>query len=336
MTGKIKIIILSTLLTLITASIGITALISNIFKGSTIYIMLSSLVIIIVLIGILDIGNINLKDLIKNPIIKLLSIIFLSFSIIYYLSILSIMINNLFYVITPITIILSTSLILIIMLSINKKIINLSIFFVLCIIISFIFILFTFLFPKSNLLLETISIDSSNIYLYSYIILLVDLIYYKIYFSTKPNKKISKMLIYSSIIAIIVLSFYTYLDLTITNLHYTNTPFRNLLKYLLVLPNNSIYFDLLYLIIVYLLLLFKILIFGDLLRIFILLKKNIKNFFLIYLFIFLVGNTMINLIKDETNFLYNFLSIMTCISILIIFVIGGVRIAKRIYFFNKK
>ena len=70
MTEKIKIITLSTLLTLITASIGITALTSNIFKGSTIYIMLSSLVIIIVLVSIIDIGNIKLKDLIKNPFIK--------------------------------------------------------------------------------------------------------------------------------------------------------------------------------------------------------------------------------------------------------------------------
>ena len=34
--------------------------------------------------------------------------------------------------------------------------------------------------------------------------------------------------------------------------------------------------------------------------------SHIKNFFLIYLMIFLVGNTMINLIKDETIFLYNF------------------------------
>lgn len=336
MTEKIKVIILSTLLTLITASIGITALISNIFKGSTIYIMLSSLIIIIVLISFLDIGNIKLKDLIDNQVIKLLSIIFLSFSIIYYLSILGIIINNLFYVITPNSIIISASLILIIILSINKKIINLNLFFILGIIISFVFIFFTFLFPKSNLLLENTSIDSSNIYLYSYIIILVDLIYYKIYFMTKPNKKGSKLLIYSSIIAIIVLSFYTYLDLTITSIHYTNTPFRNILKYLLVLPNNSIYFDLLYLMIVFLLFLFKILVFGDLLRILFLIKKNIKNYFLIYLFIFLVGNTIINLITDETNYLYNLLAILTLIGICLTIVIGGVRIAKRIYFFNKK
>lgn len=336
MTEKFKIIILSTLLTLITASIGITSLITNIFDGSTIYILLSSLVIIVVFISLINLGDIKLKELISNPIIKTLSIIYLSFSLIYYLSILGVLINNLFYIITPMTIILSTSLILIIILSCNKRIINNNIFFILGIISILFLCFFTFLFPNSNLKLDFVSIDKNSIYLYSYVILIVDLIFYKLHFSSKPIKSSSKTLIISSLIAVILLSFYTYLDLTITKISYTNTPFRNILKYLLVLPNSNVYFDLLYLIIVFVTFIFKIIIFGDYLRILLLCKKNIKTYFFIYLIVFLVGNTLINQFKDETIYLYNLLAILISVSILLIITIGGVRIVKRIYQITKK
>ena len=76
MSEKLKIIILSTLLTLISASIGITSLICNIFEGTTIYILLSSAVIIVVFVSLIDLGNIKIKELINNPLIKILSIIF--------------------------------------------------------------------------------------------------------------------------------------------------------------------------------------------------------------------------------------------------------------------
>jgi len=274
MTEKLKIIILSTLLTLISASIGITSLVSNIFEGSTIYILLSSAVIIVIIISLIDLGSIKLKELINHPLIKTLSIIFLSFSLIYYLSIIGILINNLFYIITPITITLSIILILTIILSCNKRLINNNIFLLLGIISIIFIIFFTFLFPNSNLKLDVININKRSIYLYSYIILIVDLIFYKLHFSQKPDKTLSKTLIISSLTAIILLSFYTYLDLTITKVNYTNTPFRNILKYLLVLPNSNIYLDLLYLIIVFVVIVFKLIIYGDYLRILLLCKKK--------------------------------------------------------------
>ena len=336
MSEKLKIIILSTLLTLISASIGITSLICNIFEGTTIYILLSSAVIIVVFVSLIDLGNIKIKELINNPLIKILSIIFLSFSLIYYLSILGILINNLFYIITPMTITISITLILVIILSCNKRLINNNIFFILGIISTFFIIFFTILFPKSNLKLDIVQIDKRSIYLYSYIILIVDLIFYKLHFSQKPDKTLSKTLIISSLMAIILLSFYTYLDLTITKVNYTNTPFRNILKYLLVLPNSNIYYDLLYLIIVFMVIVFKLIIYGDYLRIFLLCKKNIKSYFIIYLLLFLVGNTIVNQIKNETIYLNNLLAILTCISILLIISIGGVRVVKRIYQFTKK
>lgn len=336
MSEKLKIIILSTLLTLISASIGITSLICKIFEGTTIYILLSSAVIIVVFVSLIDLGNIKIKELINNPLIKILSIIFLSFSLIYYLSILGILINNLFYIITPMTITISITLILVIILSCNKRLINNNIFFILGIISTFFIIFFTILFPSSNLKLDIVQIDKRSIYLYSYIILIVDLIFYKLHFSQKPDKTLSKTLIISSLMAIILLSFYTYLDLTITKVNYTNTPFRNILKYLLVLPNSNIYYDLLYLIIVFIVIVVKLIIYGDYLRIFLLCKKNIKSYFFIYLIVFLVGNTLVNQVKNEMIYLNNLLAILTCISILLFISIGGVRIVKRIYRLTKK
>lgn len=336
MTEKLKIIILSTLLTLISASIGITSLVSNIFEGSTIYILLSSAVIIVIIISLIDLGSIKLKELINHPLIKTLSIIFLSFSLIYYLSIIGILINNLFYIITPMTITISITLILVIILSCNKRLINNNLFLLLGIISIIFIIFFTFLFPNSNLKLDVIKINKRSIYLYSYIILIVDLIFYKLHFSQKPDKTLSKTLIISSLTAIILLSFYTYLDLTITKVNYTNTPFRNILKYLLVLPNSNIYLDLLYLIIVFVVIVFKLIIYGDYLRILLLCKKNIKSYFFIYLIVFLVGNTLVNQVKNEMIYLNNLLAILTCVSILLIILIGGVRVVKRIYRFTKK
>lgn len=336
MDNKFKNIILYTILTLITASLGVTALISNIYKGSTLYILFSSLVFIICLITILDIGNIKIKELINSSFIRLFSIIYLILSLIYTISILGILVNNLFYVITPITIILSVIVILIVILSCNKRTININLFFILGTICAIILVIFMFLFPKSNLKLEFNDIEPSNIYLYSYSILVIDLIFYKFYIKSNYSKNHSKVLIISSIIAIILLSFYTYLDLTITKIDYSNTPFKNILKYQLVLPNINIYVDALYLIIVFITFIFKLLIFGDNLRVFFLCKKSVKNYFILYFVIFIISNTLVNQAKNETTYLYILLSILTCFSLILLILIGGYKIAQRIYKYTKK
>lgn len=336
MEQKFKNIVLSTLLTLITGSLGITSLISNIFEGNILNIIVFSLCYIIIITSLLDIGNIKLKQFINNYFIRIFCIVYLILSLIYYLSITGILINNLFYVVTPMSITTSIIIILIILLSCNKKIININLFFLLGIFCFMILLFFTFLFPKSNLKLDFINIDYSSIFLYSYIILIVDLIFYKFYFSTRLNKSYSKTLIISSIIALTLLCFYTFLDLTITKIDYTNTPFKNILKYQLVLPNTTIYFDLLYLVIIIITFIFKMIIFGDILRIFFLSKKNIKNYFIMYFIIFLISNTLINQVTNETDYLMTILSILTCFGILLISIIGGVKIAKRIYKSTKK
>lgn len=336
MDNKFKNIILYTILTLITASLGVTALISNIYKGLTLYILFISLVFIICLITILDIGNIKIKELINSSFIRLFSIIYLILSLIYTISILGILVNNLFYVITPITIILSVIVILIVILSCNKRTININLFFILGTICAIILVIFMFLFPKSNLKLEFNDIEPSNIYLYSYSILVIDLIFYKFYIKSNYSKNHSKVLIISSIIAILLLSFYTYLDLTITKLDYTTTPFKNILKYQLILPNINIYFDLLYLIIVFITFIFKLLIFGDNLRVFFLCKKSVKNYFILYFVIFIISNTLVNQAKNETTYLYILLSILTCFSVILLILIGGYKIAQRIYKHTKK
>ena len=63
---------------------------------------------------------------------------------------------------------------------------------------------------------------------------------YKLHFSQKPDKTLSKILIISSLMAIILLSFYTYLDLTITKVNYTNTPFRHILTSCNTSPSETV------------------------------------------------------------------------------------------------
>ena len=336
MEHKIKHIILYTLLTLITASFGITSLISNIFDGSTLYILLASLVGIVCFISILNIETIKIKELLNNTFIKLICIIYLIFSLIYYLSILGILINNLFYTVTPITITTSLIIIFIIILSINKNIININLFFILGLICFTFLTFFMFLFPMNNLKLQIINIDYSSIYLYSYSILIIDFIFYKFYFSSSYDKNSIKSFVISSIISLTLLLFFTFLDLTITRIDYANTPFKNILKYQLVLPNVSVYFDLLYLFIVVVTLTFKIIIFGDNLRIFLMCKKNTKSFFILYFVIFLISNTLVNQVKNETSYLYTLLSIIICFSLILLVLLGGMKIVKRIYKFTKR
>jgi hypothetical protein len=119
----------------------------------------------ICLISLFNINNISITDLINNPVNRAFSITYLLLSIIYFLCLLGILINNLFYIITPMTVSLSVITIVIIILSFNKRIININLFFVLGLICSFILIFFIIFFPNSNLKLELSKISFNHIYL---------------------------------------------------------------------------------------------------------------------------------------------------------------------------
>lgn len=331
MKNNIKNILPITLLTIISGSMGITPFVSLFYKDNTLIILLIYLVLTILCLVILSINEISIKELINNPISKVFAIIFLLLSIIYYFCLLGVFINNLFYIITPMTISLSVIIILLIILSLNKRVINVNLFFILSIITTAILLFFIFFFPSSNTILKLDNLNFNNILFSSYILLFNDLIFYKLYFPIKTTKKSSKVLIISTIIAFILLIFYAYLDLTITNINYTNTPFNNILKYLLVFPSSNIYFDLLYFFIIVIFFIYKILIFNELLRIILLKKKSSTYYLISYLLIFLFANTLINLSKNEINLLNKLLEILICCSIILFFSIGGTRIVKKLY-----
>ena len=331
MKNNFKSIVLITLLTIISGSIGITPFISNYYKDNSVVIIIVYLIIMICLISLFNIHNISITDLINNPVNRAFSITYLLLSIIYFLCLLGILINNLFYIITPMTVSLSVITIVIIILSFNKRIININLFFVLVLICSFILIFFIIFFPNSNLKLELSKISFNHIYLLSYIILFIDLIFYKLYFSTKDDNPTNKSLITAVIIAFILLSFFAYLDLTITRINYTNSPFNNILKYLLVLPSSNVYFDLLYLIVILITLVFKIIIFTENLRVLLLRKKTETFFLIIYLIIFFISNTIVNLVKDENKLLNTLLEIISYCGCILAISIGGTKLVKRLY-----
>ena len=130
MKNNFKSIVLITLLTIISGSIGITPFISNFYKANSVVIIIVYLIIMICLISLFNIHNISITDLINNPVNRAFSITYLLLSIIYFLCLLGILVNNLFYIITPMTVSLSVITIVIIILSFNKRIININLFFV--------------------------------------------------------------------------------------------------------------------------------------------------------------------------------------------------------------
>jgi hypothetical protein len=76
--------------------------------------------------------------------------------------------------------------------------------------------------------------------------LFVDLIIYKLYFTTKSFKSTNVGYILGIIISFLLLTYFAYIDLTLSAINYTNTYFSNILKFLLVVPSEIIYFDYLY------------------------------------------------------------------------------------------
>ena len=106
---------------------------------------------------------------------------------------------------------------------------------------------------------------------------------------------------------------------------------RNILKFLLVVPSEIIYFDYLYLGIIIITLLFKLIIFEDTLRVLLLKKKSPIVNILIFTILFFTANTIINLVPQDELFISTICLILSYISILIIFIFGGVKIVTRIY-----
>lgn len=331
MEKNFKSILLIILLTIVSGSIGITPFLSSIFKDNSVLIILSYVVIIICLLSLFNINNTTFKELLHNPVNRAFSIVYLLLSIVYYICLMGVLINNLFYIITPMTISLSVITILMIILSFNKRIININLFFILGVFSSFILIFFIIFFPNSNLKLNLLSFKLDHIYLLSYLILFIDLIFYKLYFSSRKDKPTNKSLIISTIIAFILLSFFAFLDLTITRINYTNSPFNNILKYLLVLPSSNVYFDLLYFIVIIIFLVFKIIILTENLRVLLLKKKTEVFFFIAYFIIFLISNTIVNLVKDENKLLNILLEMITYCGSILLVSIGGTKLVKRIY-----
>ena len=125
--------------------------------------------------------------------------------------------------------------------------------------------------------------------------------------------------------------YFAYLDLTLTAIKYTNTYFSNILKFLLVVPSEIIYFDYLYLGIIVITLLFKLIIFEDTLRVILLKKKSPLVNIIIFVILFFTANTIINLVTLDELLISTMSLILNYISILIILIFGGIRIVTRIY-----
>ena len=328
---NIKNILLICILLLLSGSLMITPVITSYFDGLTVYIILITLVIILILIGITDINSITIKQITKHKLLHLLLLVYLTVTLIHVISILELFINNLFYKTKQMSIFAGVLMILVIILALNKRIVTMNIFFILNIFSVIIIMFFTLFFPKSNLLLKFDNINNDFLYIGSYLTLFLDLLFYKLYFTTKTFKTSNKIFISSVIISFLILTYFAYLDLTIAKIRYTNTYFSNILKFLLVLPTEIMYFNYLYLGVVIITLLFKIIILGDVLRCLLIKKKTKKVIFLLYFILFFTANTISNQVKLDNNLLNILTLIVSTLSYFIIIILGGIQIAKRLY-----
>jgi hypothetical protein len=328
---NLKNILLVSILLLISGSLTITPVVTKYYNGYSIYIILITLILSILLIFLFDLSNIKIKTLLKPKYLRFLFIVYISISIIYIVSVLGTFINNISYTVTPMSIFIGVIMIICIILSVNKRLININLFFVLNLFSIVILLFFTIFFPKSKLNLD-FNLSNNNIFFLSnYLMLFVDLIIYKLYFTTKSFKSTNVGYILGIIISFLLLTYFAYIDLTLSAVNYTNTYFSNILKFLLVVPSEIIYFDYLYLGIIIITLLFKLIIFEDTLRVLLLKKKSSIVNILIFTILFFTANTIINLVPQDELFISTICLILSYISILIIFIFGGVKIVTRIY-----
>ena len=219
---NIKNILLVITLLLISGSLTITPVITKYYNGYSIYIILITLIFSSLFILLFDLNNIKIKTIIKTKLLRFLLIVYLTLSIINIVFVLGAFINNISYTVTPMSIFIGLIMILCIILSLNKKLININLFFVLNIFSIFILLFFILFFPNSKLNLD-FNLSNNPFHLSFYLILFVDLIIYKLYFTTKGFNASNLGYIIGITISFLLLMYFAYLDLTLTTIKYTNT-----------------------------------------------------------------------------------------------------------------
>ncbi len=326
---KSKIIIIFSLF--IKTALVITPSMLNAMKGNNFYILFFNLIFIISYLLIFNLDHFKLKWLINARIIKYINIIFIAFLMLSMIIGTVTLINNVYYLKTPLSVITFSLMFLTIILSFNKKSNLLNLYFVLAFTCLLTVIIYGVIFPKSYLNIPFEITNYKLPYLTSYLVLLIDLIYYKLYFTTSEFNFSLKKQIFTIILTFIIIAYFTYKDLTISDLNFNHLYFPNLLKYRVAGIMPDIHLD--FIVIIWILIgcVFKCVIYGDLIRIFLKKQKKEKNYLFIFLIIFFIANTIANMINKDNYLLNIILEISSIGSFIIILLLGGLYVACRIY-----
>lgn len=315
----------------INTSVIITPIMITALQAKNFIVLLFNLIFIITYILIFNLDHFKLKWLINNKILKYLNLIYLVIGMMTIITGVTLLINNLYYLKTPLSIITFTIMFITIIIGLNKKKNILNLFFILFSISLITIFIYGLIFPKSLIKLNFTSSSINFYYFTVYLILLIDLIYYKLYFTTPDFKFSLKKQIITIIFTFLLIAYFTYKDLTISHLDFNHLYFPNLLKYRVANGIFDIHLDFMIIIWIILGCLGKCVIYSDLIRILCKQKKQGKKSIFINLIIFFIINTIINLANKDNLILNYLLTINSISALIVIIVLGGAYVTFRIH-----
>lgn len=326
---KANIIIIFSLF--INTSVVITPVMVTALQAKNFLVLFLNLLFIIAFLLIFNFDYFKLKWLINSRVLKYVNIIYLLIAMISIIAGVTLLINNLYYLKTPLTVVTFALMFITMIIAFNKKRNFLNLFFILFAISLLTILLFGLIFPKSLIKLNFTMVNFKIPYLAVYLILLLDLIYYKFYFTTRDFNFSFKKQILTIILTFLVISYFTYKDLKISHLEFNHLYFPNLLKYRVAGCLLDVHLD--FIIIIWILLgcIFKCVLYGDLTRIIFKKKKNEKFYITFFFIIFFITNTITNNVNKDNLLLDIMLQISSIVASITIILLGGYYVACRIH-----
>lgn len=300
----------------------------NMIKG---YAIIVYLVFIILSFSILLIPNntITIKKILDSKTLRILLILYLCVNIIHNLFCFTVLSTDFFYLQTHVVTIILYFFLFVGLMSLTKRKVFLSLFFFIGMLIFILIMLLLFLFPTPFLNL-TFTKSKDFIYYFSPLILFIDCILYKCFFTTNNFTLKKEGIVISLIISLIIMIIFILFDLKSIPESYRNFYFPDLQKYKLSTSSMNVHFDIISLSYSFYFTSFRIIFFIDIIRILTFQKKNSKYNFLIPLVSFVV-TLIINLQSLIDQVIIRYLLLIITILAIAILLIGGIILVKRLH-----
>lgn len=331
MKKNLKGFLVATHLLFVSGALLSTSLLVKEYENSYLFLIFCSFLVTILLIILEGKTNLTLKEIFNKRLFRILSLIYFSTSIIHCLYALFLLIDNYYYIKTPITILAYYFCLLSIILSYNKFSINLNIGVVSMIFSIIPLFIITIFFPKGELKVSYTPSNINYLFLWSYATIFLDLFYYQLLFKSENFIIKNQTKLYIAITTFFLIFLYSYFDSKIVPTKFLNTFFPNLLKYRISNEKSHIHFDLICLAVIYIAFLFKTVIFGEGIRIFLKVKKRSNFNIFMYVFMYLIAAILIFFFPKDFNLIKLMLIFNSNLAFITIIFLGGILIVKKLH-----